>query len=198
MSQLFFWILLFVFVPAYAVVVDAMFVIGKDAQLLHISNNTHSGYVYAENYQRQKILIYKSNFTYPPDTTFGADQIEGTDILDIMFECNKNNITCTRYLNRRTNELSDIYSDVLDYNGKKDVIAYYLRDKNMVIISQAFKPCRKPLTYFLKIEQDSNFGPKTKFLSDATLQLDYETQEGKDIIKIIHPNYRKFLNDCNF
>ncbi|MBS0351666.1 MAG: hypothetical protein JSR33_10880 [Proteobacteria bacterium] len=194
MRQLFLGIFLFFNTSIYAAVVDSMFVMGADYKLLHISNHHCSGYLYAENYQHQKILIYKSDSPYPPDSTFSSNQIDGTDILDIGFNCHKD--TCNRYLNRRTNQLSEIYSSILDYDAKKDVVAFYQKDENKVIISRAFKVCSKPLTYFVKLEEDSDFGIKTKFLSNGGLQLDYEVPDGKDIIKIIHLNYGKLLSDC--
>src|ERR1700682_1390449 len=95
MRQLVFWIFLFFFYSTHAVIVDSMFVIGMDSKLVHISNDQHSGYLYAENYQHQKILIYKSHSPYPPNSDFSSDQIEGTDILDVSFDCNKE--ICTRY-----------------------------------------------------------------------------------------------------
>ncbi len=195
MSKLLLGLLLCALASAHAATVDSMFVMGTDPKLLHIINDQHAGYLYAENYQHQKTLIYKSNVPYPPDSTFGSDQIEGTDLLDIMFGCQEE--TCTRYLNRRTNQLSKIYNGILDYNAKRDVIAYYLRAKSQIIISRVFKACDKPLKYTLEIERDSNFGPQTKFLAMGGLQLDYETPRGKDIIKIIHPNYEKLFNDCS-
>jgi len=190
----FFWILLLIFTSANAAEVDSMFVGGAAYKLLHISNDHNSGYLYAENYQHKKILVYQSNSPYQPDSTFGSDQLEGTDILDIMFQCNKD--MCTRYLNRRTSELSKIYTNVLDYNGKKDVIAYYLKDKNLVIISRAFKACKNPLIYPVKLEENSDFGIKTKFLPTGGLLLDYEIEGGKDVIKIIQPNYKKLFSNC--
>lgn len=194
MKKIFFGIFLFLYISAHAATTDSMFIIGADYKLLHISNDHNAGYLYAENYQHQKILIYQSNSPYPSNSSFIANQIEGTDILGIFFSCNKK--SCTRLLNRRTNKLSAIYSDILDYNAKNDVVAYYLQDKNIVMISRAFKTCNKPLTYLVKIDRDSYFGIKTKFLSSGGLQLDYEDTSGEDVIKIIHPNYKKLFSDC--
>lgn len=101
-----------------------------------------------------------ANYYYSP-RSMHSKQPGFPDILDIMFECNKD--ICTRYLNRRTNQLSDIYWDILDYNGKKDVIAYYRKDQDLVIISRAFKTCKKPLTYYLKLFPNSSFGIKLNF-----------------------------------
>lgn len=187
-------ILLFGAISANAAIVDSMFVMGIDYKLLHISNDQNSGYLYAENYQHQKILIYKSSFPYPPHSIFSSDQIEGTDILGILFDCNQN--ICTRFLNRRTNELSNIYPDILDYDGKKDVIAYYLRDKSLVVISRAFKACKNPLTSTIKLTNDYEFGSETKFLPNGDLQLGFETETGKYIIKIIHIDLKKFIKNC--
>lgn len=197
MKPLFLVIFLFIYISADAAVVDSMSIMSSDYKLLHISNDHNAGYLYAENYQHQKILIYKSTSAYPPETTFSSEQLDDTDILEIMFNCNKNSYTtCTRYLNRRTSELSPIYTDMIDYNPKNDIIAYYLQDKNLVMISRAFTTCKKPLTYPLKIQQDSEFGVKTQFLPSGDLQLDYTAPHWKDDIKIIHPNYKKLFNDC--
>ncbi len=187
-------ILLFIFVSIKAMTIDSMFVIGMDAKLLHISNDDQHGYLYAENNAHQKILIYQSKSPFPPDSNFSADRVEGTHLVDISFDCGKK--TCTRYFNRQTNEISEIYSNVLDYNGKKDVVAYYLRAKNQIIMKQVFRVCKKPLKYPLEIERDSDFGPKTKFLSTGDLQLDYEAPNDKNVIKIIHPNYGELLDRC--
>lgn len=194
MKQLFLGISLFVYTSTYAAVVDSMFVMGSDYKLLHITNDHHAGYLYTENYQHQKILIYKSNSPYPPDSTFSSVQLDDTGILEIMFDCGKD--YCVRYLNRRTNELSQIYIDLLDYNPKKDVIAYYIQNQNLIVISRAFKTCKKPLTYPIVLEEDSDFGIKTKFLPNGTLQLDYENPKSEIIIKIIHPDYRKLFRNC--
>ncbi len=198
MNKILWGILLFFFISARAAVIDSMLVSGSDPKLLHISNDHHSGNLYAENYQHQKILIYKFSSPYPIESSFSSEQLDDTDILEIMFACIKNsNDTCTRYLNRRTNQLSQIYTYLLDYNPKKDIIAYYLRDKSLIIISRAFKICNQPLNYPIKLEKDSDFGIKTKFLSTGDLQLDYEAPDGKDILKIIHINYEKLLSRCS-
>ncbi|MBS0351637.1 MAG: hypothetical protein JSR33_10735 [Proteobacteria bacterium] len=198
MNKILLGVLLFFLTSAQAAIVDSMLVNGSDPKLLHISNVHHSGYLYAENYQHQKILIYKLSSPYPTESSFSSEQLDDTDILEIMFPCIKNsNNTCTRYLNRRTNKLSQIYVYLLDYNPKKDIIAYYFKDKNLVVISRAFKTCNKPLNYLIKLEENSDFGIKTKFLSTGDLQLDYEASDGKDILKIIRPNYEKLFSICS-
>lgn len=165
-----------------------------DYKLLSIVNTQNTGYLYAENDQYQKILIYKSSHSYRPQSVFSSAQLDSTDILEVGFECYQP--VCTRYFNRRTNQLSEIYTDIIDYDPKKDIVAYYLQDKNLVIISRAFKACSKPLTYPLAIQKDSEFGIKTKLMPSGGLQLDYTTPSGKDVIKIIHPNYIKLFKDC--
>ncbi|MBS0351811.1 MAG: hypothetical protein JSR33_11640 [Proteobacteria bacterium] len=195
MKQFLLWIFLFIFTSANAAEVDSMFVGGAAYKLLHISNDRNSGYLYAENYQHRKILVYKPHSPYPPDSTFGLNQLDGTDILDIMFQCNKD--ICTRYLNRRTNELSRIYTNILDYDGQKDVIAYYMKDKSLIVINRVFKTCKKPSIYYLKLFPNSDFGIKTQFLKNGDLRLDYaEAKKGNDAIKIIHINYSELLRDC--
>lgn len=193
-KQFFFWFFFFISTSTNAAIVDSMFIMGTDYKLLHISNDCRSGYLYAENYQHKKILIYKSNVPYPPNSTFSSDQIESTNILDIGFDCNK--YICTRYFNRRTNQLSSIYPRILDYDAKKDVVAYYLRDKNLVVINRAFEICKKPLTSVIKLTNGYEFGSETKFLPTGDLQLGYETATGKYVIKIIHIDFRKLFNDC--
>lgn len=191
-------VLLFIFISANAAMVDAMYVGGADYKLLHIANDRNSGYLYAENYKHQKILIYKSNHSYPTNSSFMSEQIDNTDILSIVFECaaETGNRSCNLFFNRRTNKLSAIYPYILDYDGKKDVVAFYVKDKNTVVISRAFKACKNPLNYLIRIEHDSDFGIKTKFLPSGDLQLDYTAQSGRNIIKIIHPDYKKLFNDC--
>ncbi len=170
---------------------------GGSYKLLHIINRNNSGYIYSDNYRHQKILIYKASFPYPPNSVFGSDQIDMTDILSIDFQCNQeSNMGCTRFFNRQTDKLSDIYTYILDYNAKKDIVAYYIKDKDLVVISRAFKTCKKPLTYPVRLEENSDFGVKTKFLSTGDLQLDYETPDGKDAFKKIHPDYGKLLSHC--
>ncbi|MBS0350386.1 MAG: hypothetical protein JSR33_04210 [Proteobacteria bacterium] len=194
MRTIIFLLNLLILTSAHAAIVNSMLINGADYKLLHIVSKNNTGYVYAENNQHQKILIYKSPHPYSPHSVFSINQLENTEILDIIFECDTS--FCSRFLNRQTNQLSDIYYYALDYDAKKDVIAYYLKDKNMLVISRVFKTCKKPLTYLTKLEEDSEFGIKTKFLPSGELQLDYTTPDGKDVIKIIHPNYKKLLSGC--
>ncbi|MBS0351630.1 MAG: hypothetical protein JSR33_10700 [Proteobacteria bacterium] len=195
MKQFLFWIFLLVSTSANAVIVDSMFIIGTDYKLLHISNDQHSGYLYAENYQHQNILIYKSKSPYPPNSNFSTDTIKGTDIIAVSFDCNTE--ICTRYFNRRTNKISSIYSNVLDYNSKKGTVAYYLKNKNLIVINRAFENCKKSLTYSLTIYPNSIFGDKTYFLKNGDLQVDYaDTQGNEHGLKIFHINYPKLFDNC--
>jgi hypothetical protein len=191
-------ILLLIFISANAADESAFDVSGVDPKLLHICNCQNSGYIYAENYQHQKILVYKSHHPFPLNDSFMSDQIHDSDILSIVFECEAEtgNASCTRFFNRRTNQLSIVYPYILDYDAKRDIVAFYEKDKNKVILSRAFNACNKPLTYPIILEEDSDFGVKTKFLSAGDLQLDYETSDGKDIIKRIHFDYGKLLSRC--
>lgn len=168
---------------------------GADYKLLHILNSNKFGYVYAENYQHQKILIYKSPHPFPPHSVFSSDQIDGSDILEVFFNCNQG--SCLRFLNRRTNQLSNIYEHIIDYNDKQDIVAYYLRDKNLVIISQAFKPCKKPLTTSIQLPNGYEFSSDTQFLANGNLRLGYETETGKYIVKIISINFKQLHKDCD-
>ncbi|MBS0351682.1 MAG: hypothetical protein JSR33_10960 [Proteobacteria bacterium] len=191
-------ILLLIFISANAAGEGSFDVSGVDYKLLHICNCQNSGYIYAENYQHQQKLIYKSHHPFPPDSPFMSDQDNGTDILTVVFECDAEtgNSSCTRFFNRRNNQLSIVYPYILDYDAKRDIVAFYEKDKNRVVLSRAFHTCNKPLTYLIILEEDSDFGIKTKFLSTGNLQLDYETPSGKDVLKIIPVNYRKLLSHC--
>ncbi|MBS0351253.1 MAG: hypothetical protein JSR33_08730 [Proteobacteria bacterium] len=75
-------------------------------------------------------------------------------------------------------------------------MAFYEKNKNRIVISRAFKACHEPLTYSIKLGEDSDFGIKTKFLSTGDLQLDYEAPNGKDILRTIHLNYDKLFGNC--
>lgn len=198
MIRLFFSLItLFIFTSIHAAEVsNTMLIDGQDPdyKLLSIINSQDAGYIYAENNQHQKILIYKSPHPYHPQSVFSSAQLDDTDILEVGFECYKP--VCTRYFNRRTNQLSKIYTNLIDYNPKNDVIAYYFPNKNLIMISRAFKTCKKPLTYPIKLEADSDFGIKTKFLSTGDLQLDYEEPDGKDVLKTIHINEGNLLSHC--
>ncbi|MBS0351252.1 MAG: hypothetical protein JSR33_08725 [Proteobacteria bacterium] len=102
MMRLFFpLIFLFIFTSIHAAVVNNIMLIDgqdPDYKLLLIINNQNAGYVYAENYQHQKILIYKSPHPYLSHSVFSSAQLDNTDVLEVGFECEKP--TCTRYFNR--------------------------------------------------------------------------------------------------
>jgi len=195
MKKILLGIFLFVYISANAGEMDVW---GSDSQLLHIVNDKNSGYLYAENYQHQKVLVYKSSHPFPLDSSFAAEQTHGTDVLYIVFACEAEtgDRSCARFFNRRTNKLSPIYGDILDSDDKKDIVAFYVKDKSMVVVSRAFKTCKKPLTYPVVLDKDSDFGIKTKFLSNGTLQLDYENPKGEIILKIIQPDYKKLFRNC--
>ncbi|MBS0351472.1 MAG: hypothetical protein JSR33_09875 [Proteobacteria bacterium] len=198
MKNYLFMLLIFLISSANAVKVNSMYVNGGSYKILHIINRNNSGYIYADNYRHQKILIYKASFPYLPNSVFGSDQIDMTDILSIDFQCKKeSNMGCTRFFNRRNDKLSDIYTYILDYDAVKDIVAYFIKEEGLVVISRAFKICKKPLTFHVNLEENSDFGLKTKFLLKGGLQLDYETPDGKDILKIIHPDYEKLLGNCS-
>ncbi|MBS0351963.1 MAG: hypothetical protein JSR33_12440, partial [Proteobacteria bacterium] len=184
-------VLLLIFISAHAADEGSFDVGGVDAKLLHICNCQNSGHIYAENYQHQQKLIYKSNHPFPPGSSFMSDQDKDSDILSVVFECDAEtgDRSCIRFFNRRNNQLSIVYPYILDYDSKRDIVAFYEKDKNKVVLSRAFNPCSTPLTYPIILEEDSDFGIKTKFLSTGNLQLDYETPRGKDVLKIIPVNY---------
>jgi hypothetical protein len=192
-------ILLLIFISANATGEGSFDVSGIDSKLLHICNSQNSGYIYAENYRHQKILVYISHHPFPLNDSFMSDQIHDSDILSIVFECEAEtgNASCTRFFNRRTNQLSIVYPYILDYDAKRDIVAFYEKYKNKVVLSRAFNTCHKPLTYPIRLEEDSDFGVKTKFLSTGDLQLDYETPNGKDVLKTIPINYGKLLGHCS-
>ncbi|MBS0351672.1 MAG: hypothetical protein JSR33_10910 [Proteobacteria bacterium] len=197
MKKLLFLILLFIFTHGNAIELQSPLISGNEKPLLHIINQDQSAYIYVENDRHQKILLYKSNYPYPSHSVFSIDQLKGTDILFINFECERKYTGCNRFFNWHTNKMSIVYSNMLDFNPKQKVVAYYIDKKNTVVIAPIFDACKKPLTYYLRIFPDSSFGIKTQFLKNGDLQLDYaEAQKGEDVLKIIQVNYQQLFDHC--
>jgi hypothetical protein len=74
---------------------------------------------------------------------------------------------------------------------------FYDKQQGMVIIKPLFKPCKKPLSYSLKIYLDSIIGIKTDFLPNGELQIDYARfSDGRSALNILHINYPKLFADC--
>ncbi|MBS0351721.1 MAG: hypothetical protein JSR33_11165 [Proteobacteria bacterium] len=172
---------------------------GSQYKLVMVMNNQGLGEVYIENNQHIKTLLYKASFPYSNLSIFSADETENKDILMVDFECGtkEKKTICTRLFNRRTNQVSILYADLLGMNAKKNVAAYYLNNKNLIIIAPVFDTCQNPFTYSLKLFPNSMFGTKTQFLKNGDLRLDYaEAKTGKDTLKIIQINYQQLFNHC--
>jgi hypothetical protein len=172
---------------------------GSQYKWITVTNNQGSGEVYIENYRHTKTLLYKADFPYSKLSVFSVDEMEKKDILMIDFECGKKEkkTICTRFFDRHTNQMSAIYPNILGFNSKKNVVAYYVDDKNLVVIAPVFDTCKKLLTYYLKIFPDSIFGVKTQFFKNGDLQLDYaEAKKGEDAFKTIHVDYRRLFDNC--
>lgn len=191
--------ILFVFTSAQASQAVFPDVSGSQYKWITVMNNHGMGEVYIENDKYIKTLLYKASFPYSNLSIFSADETENKDILMVDFECGtkEKKTICTRLFNRRTNQMSTIYADLLGINPKKNVVAYYLNNKNLIIIAPAFDTCQNPFTYYLKLFPNSIFGTKTQFLKNGDLRLDYaEAKTGEDTLKIISINYQQLFNHC--
>ena len=107
-------------------------------------------------------------------------------------------ISCSRFFNRRTNQLSDMYEDLLGYNPKQNVVANDVYSKNLVMLTPLFEKCKHPFTYKIKIYSDTDFGIKTQFLDNGDLQLDYTDSKDKLILKVLPINYQQLYKNCGF
>ena len=85
-----------------------------------VKNTKNSTEIYIKNYGNQKFLLNKSAFIYLGNAVINVEMIKN-DLFLIEYPCDKKEylIYCRRFFNRQTNQLSDIYQDLLDYNAKK-------------------------------------------------------------------------------
>lgn len=172
---------------------------GSDYKLLNIKNKPNSTEIYIRNNQNQEILLYKSNFVYSENAVIGADREANPDVVSVMFDCDQKYplFFCTRFVNLRNNQLSDIYPSLLDYNVKKNIVAYYIPSENRLVFTPLFEECKYPLTYKIKIRPDSIFGSGTQFLPNGSLEIDYaEPIHGNDATKIIPIDYQQLYKNC--
>ncbi|MBS0351432.1 MAG: hypothetical protein JSR33_09675, partial [Proteobacteria bacterium] len=152
---------------------------------LQIKNSKNSTEIYIKNYTGKSFLIYKSNFIFPENAVISAMKEKNEDIIWLDFDCSKTNslVSCSRFFNRRTNQMSEIYKDLLSYNQKENVIANYLKHNNLVILTPLFKKCTHPLIYKINLYPNTDFGVKTQFLNNGNLQLDYVDSNNNPVLK---------------
>jgi hypothetical protein len=152
--------------------------------------------IYAKNYSNEWKLLYSSNFIFNEDSSISATQLN--DLLGVFFNCEENSIElCSIVFNRKTNQTTAIYNDLQDFNSTKQVGFFYDKQENLITIKPLFVPCKKPLTYKLKIYPDSILGQYTTFRKNGDLRVDYaEPKNGDDATIIYHIDYPKLFADC--
>lgn len=167
-------------------------------KFLDIYNKKNSTEIYIRNYQNKKFLLYKSNFVYPENAVIGLDHEKDQNLLSIIFPCGKNKYLtfCNRFFNYRTSQMSAVIPDILGYNPEKNVVAYHIQSKDLVVLTPLFEKCDHPLTYKIKIYPDTDFGVKTEFLNNGDLQLDYVNLKNDVIVKAIPINYQQLYKNC--
>ncbi len=189
-------ILLFIIHQANAISVD--FSGPFDKNVIHLKNHSNSTQIFISNYKQQQFLVYQSNYRYQ-DRDSVSTLADTPDLIDIGFSCGKNTEDfnfCTRFFNRRTNQMSSIFTETIDHNAKQNVVAYQVLSKNLVVVTPIFEKCSNPFTYKIKIYPDTDFGEKTKFLQKGDLQLDYVDLNNKLVLKKIPIDYKKLYQRC--
>ncbi len=169
-----------------------------DYHFITVIEKKDSTEIYIKNYHDNKFLLYKSDFPFSEDSVIGVEHENNFDIISVDFDCDKkdSDMLCTRFFNRRTSQLSDIYQNLLDYNPKQNIVAHYIKSENLVVLTPLFEKCDHPLTYKINLYPDTDFGVKTKFLDNGNLQLDYVNSKNKDVIDVIPINYQQLYKDC--
>ncbi len=169
-----------------------------DHKIITLKENINSTKIYVSNNKKKNFLIYESNYLYQDEDTVGV--LENIpDLIDVGFSCGKKSEDldfCNRFFNRRTNQMSPIFSNIIDNYAKEKVVAYQIKSKDLIVVTPMFQKCSNPITYKIKIYPDSDFGEKTKFLQNGDLQLDYVDLNNKLVLKKIPIDYKKLYQRC--
>jgi hypothetical protein len=184
--------LLIVLLFCWSWVINAQaYVIDNNKDLMRIENKNNYSQVYVKLYNGKEILAYKTTPIFRMDYTFDSGQYG--DLFTIIWPCK---LDCTIMVDRRTGEHA-FYDNMLVLNSQKKVGFFYDKKKSLAIIKPFFKPCKKPLTYAIKLDKNSDFGVGSDFQKNGYLKLIYAPPGCQShITRIIHINYPKLFADC--
>ncbi|MBS0350212.1 MAG: hypothetical protein JSR33_03325 [Proteobacteria bacterium] len=170
----------------------------NDYKILKIINKEKSTEIYIPNYKQKYYLLYKSNYPYQYRDSISTDNID-SDIIVVGFFCGKNTLDlnfCMRFFNRSTSQMSMIVPHIIDSNDQKKIVAYQVKNKDLIVVTPIFQKCQNPLTYKIKIYPDTDFGVKSKFLKNGDLQLEYVDLNNHSVLKKIPINYKNLYKSC--